>query len=442
MCRIGKTMETRTNTTPRSTVLFPFFFFLFVALSFLVSFSSCIDPNYLNEYCPNTTLYASNSTYQSNLNILLSSFSSNFNTTYRNATVGQNPNAVYGHYYCRGDVTRDVCRDCVDTAAREILQYCPNRKVAIIWYDECTLRYSNKSFFSTLSENPPYAMFNTHNISDPNRFNQLWGNITNVTATKAASNSDRYATQEANFTQFQKLYCLAQCSPDLSGRDCNSCLVNAISYLPGCCSGSKGGRVFNPSCIIRFEVYPFYRVTGSALAPSPTIASLPAPSNRTTILEKQGRSSKQIVGIVLLVAAVEVILFSILLCCLQIRKKKENPSKENGGNTIKSMEPLLFDFSKVVAATNNFADVNKIGEGDFGAVYKGKLHEGQEIVVKRLPKNSGQSEEEFKNEVALVAKLQHYNLAKLLGFCLEREEKILVYEFLPNKSLITSYLIL
>ncbi|TYG82335.1 hypothetical protein ES288_D01G079700v1 [Gossypium darwinii] len=101
----------------------------------------------------------------------------------------------------------------------------------------------------------------------------------------------------------------------------------------------------------------------------------------------------------------------------------------------KEVEIPIFSFSSVSAATNNFSLSNKLGEGGFGPVYKGKLLKGNEVAVKRLSRKSGQGWNELKNEAVLIAKLQHKNLVKLLGCCIEGDEKILVYEYLPNKSL-------
>ncbi|MBA0705535.1 hypothetical protein Golax_017726, partial [Gossypium laxum] len=101
----------------------------------------------------------------------------------------------------------------------------------------------------------------------------------------------------------------------------------------------------------------------------------------------------------------------------------------------KEVEIPIFSFSSVSAATNNFSLSNKLGEGGFGPVYKGKLLKGNEVAVKRLSRKSGQGWNELKNEAVLISKLQHKNLVKLLGCCIEGDEKILVYEYLPNKSL-------
>ncbi|KAL6657849.1 hypothetical protein ACP70R_005629 [Stipagrostis hirtigluma subsp. patula] len=101
----------------------------------------------------------------------------------------------------------------------------------------------------------------------------------------------------------------------------------------------------------------------------------------------------------------------------------------------KSHELKVYSLDHIRAATCNFSDSNKLGAGGFGPVYMGKFPGGEEVAVKRLCRNSGQGLEEFKNEVILIAKLQHRNLVRLLGCCIQGEEKILVYEYMPNKSL-------
>ncbi|XP_047063608.1 G-type lectin S-receptor-like serine/threonine-protein kinase B120 [Lolium rigidum] len=102
---------------------------------------------------------------------------------------------------------------------------------------------------------------------------------------------------------------------------------------------------------------------------------------------------------------------------------------------VESAEFPFVSFEDIVAATDNFADSKQIGRGGFGKVYKGMLEGVKEVAIKRLSKDSGQGVEEFKNEIVLIAKLQHKNLVRLIGCCIHRDERLLIYEYLPNKSL-------
>ncbi|CAO2166643.1 unnamed protein product [Urochloa humidicola] len=99
------------------------------------------------------------------------------------------------------------------------------------------------------------------------------------------------------------------------------------------------------------------------------------------------------------------------------------------------VELPIFDLATIAAATDGFSINNKLGEGGFGPVYKGKLEDGMEIAVKTLSKTSAQGLDEFKNEVLLIAKLQHRNLVRLLGCSISGQERMLVYEYMANKSL-------
>uniref|UniRef100_A0A6N2KL38 non-specific serine/threonine protein kinase n=2 Tax=Salix TaxID=40685 RepID=A0A6N2KL38_SALVM len=131
------------------------------------------------------------------------------------------------------------------------------------------------------------------------------------------------------------------------------------------------------------------------------------------------------------------------------RKSKVLLSKTKGGyplssdeniirdnlNRVKLQDLPLFNLQMLSAATDNFDISNKLGQGGFGPVYKGVLPDGQEIALKRLSRASGQGQDEFMTEVVVISKLQHMNLVRLLGCCVEGEEKLLVYEYMPNKSL-------
>ncbi|CAN1226143.1 G-type lectin S-receptor-like serine/threonine-protein kinase CES101 [Linum grandiflorum] len=108
---------------------------------------------------------------------------------------------------------------------------------------------------------------------------------------------------------------------------------------------------------------------------------------------------------------------------------------DGGGGGDHGHNLKIYSITTIMGATDNFSLQNKLGQGGFGPVFKGKLAEGREVAVKRLSRSSGQGLVEFRNELILIAKLQHTNLVRLLGCCIHGEEKMLVYEYMPNKSL-------
>ncbi|KAF8030663.1 hypothetical protein BT93_E2947 [Corymbia citriodora subsp. variegata] len=238
-------------------------------------------PTYLWHYCPNTTIFTPKSTYQTNLNTLLSSLSSTAAVDadgFANATAGKTPlDRGYGLFLCRGDIAVTTCGDCVANARKEILSKCPEEKDSIIWYEQCMLRYSNRSIFSVEQDSPAFILMNVANISSPSSFAQLLKDTTNELVERAASDGSgkRFAVKEANFTSSDRLYTLAQCTPDLTTADCKACLQGAIENLP---KDKAGGRVLAPSCNVRFELYKFYNETVSheASAPAPTLSLPPA----------------------------------------------------------------------------------------------------------------------------------------------------------------------
>ncbi|WVY97536.1 hypothetical protein V8G54_029687 [Vigna mungo] len=206
--------------------------------------------------------YTANSTYSTNLNTLLSTLSSNteINYGFYNFSHGQNADRVNAIGLCRGDVEPNQCRSCLKDAGGNITQLCPNQKQATIYYENCMLRYSNGSIFGILDSNPDFYMWNQNNATEAAEFNQVLQNLLRELKDKAASGDSRrkYATDNDTTTNFQAIYGLVQCTPDLTQTQCNDCLDVAISQIPICCNDKRGGRVLGPSCNIRYEDYRFY----------------------------------------------------------------------------------------------------------------------------------------------------------------------------------------
>ncbi|KAM0063305.1 putative protein kinase RLK-Pelle-DLSV family [Helianthus debilis subsp. tardiflorus] len=158
-------------------------------------------------------------------------------------------------------------------------------------------------------------------------------------------------------------------------------------------------------------------------------------------LDTKAKAKRRVRVIVVPVLVSATVLLGICLFVYRKIKQKKNGVvmvRENNFASDKKKEDWelpLFDFNTIANATNNFSDDCKLGEGGFGPVYKGILEDGKEIAVKRHSRKSKQGLDEFQNEVKCIAKLQHRNLVKLLGCCVDEDERMLIYEYMPNKSL-------
>ncbi|KAK7322543.1 hypothetical protein VNO77_25928 [Canavalia gladiata] len=416
-----------------------------IKLIFLLCFvagenSSSTQPLDYRYACLDQSSVPPSTTYQTNLNNLISSLSSDSATSngFGNRTSGDDQsNMVYGLYLCRGDVNSSLCHTCVQNSSRLLKQHCPNNASAILWYPFCVLRYSNQNFFGKLTLRPRIPMFDaTQNFTSAGEFDSDARILMNALIQMGAETPLMFGTHMFNINGTQRRYGWVQCVRDISSEECRTCLSNMLEDVENCCEEKKVWRIFSPSCVVMYETQPFFVNGTPPAAPSPQQA-------------KEGDDTRW--WIIVIIVVVGIIVLALLAIstyyfrCLKQKKEKQakledglNPmfsedqtGKEESVNADLPMMPL----STILKYTSNFSDEHKLGKGGFGPVYKGVLPNGRLIAVKRLSKTSFQGAEEFKNEVLLIAKLQHRNLVRLLACCIEQNEKLLIYEYMPNSSL-------
>ncbi|GMP75301.1 hypothetical protein CsSME_00032448 [Camellia sinensis var. sinensis] len=402
--------------------------FLMVSL-FVISTVVHAEPNFI--YCDvSPANYTQNSPFGNNLKRLLESLWLNtpLSQGFKSTVFGNSTDQVYGQALCRGDVTAEVCQDCVQNASQEIMTVCPTQN-AIIWHE----------FYGYIGMYPD-SNKDEKNISDSVGFVVVLKDFMNKL-------SNQFATSKTKISTNETIYGLVQCTRDISRRD----------YLDGCCDYRQGGTVLSRNCNMRFQLYPFYH--------EPTVNDL---------FPKQTGNRKKIKVAMLVTGPTTFVLVGLVAGCYVIRHQRSNRTRKGKphhineinrrvccptdeeksqsallqelanppsvdinqeGEFVSSQDLPFMELATIKAATRNFSDTNKLGQGGVGTVYKGILCDGKEIAVKRLSRKSWQGLEEFKNEVILIAKLQHRNLVRLVGCGIEGEEKLLIYEYMPNKSL-------
>ncbi|XP_035816994.1 cysteine-rich receptor-like protein kinase 6 isoform X2 [Zea mays] len=418
-------------------------------------------------FCGENNNFKANSSYQSHLSLVAATLPKNASTSpdlFATAVVGTIPRQLWAMGLCRGDVDGTACFNCLTQAFRDLPNHCSYNKDATMYYDPCMLHYSNNQLIPDDDSGDFYTINSTAAVnSDPVGFNRLVAALVNATADYAAHKSTRrFATGETTAgsvsEEFPKLYSLAQCTPDMKAARCRECLAALISQSLDAFQNLTLGRVLWINCTYRYEAAPFFNgpamvqiaVPSSSVpvpAPAPTLAPAIQPSYGTpAAVAGVGGRKYNLPGVVVAVVLTTVTALNLVVClCFWRRRRRRRgptaqakqpyPTYSVEAEDTEMVDSMMIDVATLRAATGDFDESNKLGEGGFGAVYKGVLPDGDEIAVKRLWQCSTQGLDELKNELALVAKLKHKNLVRLVGICLEQQERLLVYEFLPNRSL-------
>jgi len=232
-----------------------------VLLLLLLPFADAETPWQL---CGSRGNYTAGSNYQSNLNHLSAALprkASSNTTLFATGTAGTIPDMVYALALCRGDINASACNSCVATGFQDAQQLCAFAKDATVYYDSCLLRFSNTNFFATTTDNDVLLiLMNTKNFTESaDSMRLMLFTLLNATSQDAASRLRRFTTARLDISSLPTMYCLVQCTPDLTAGECAACLRDFPQLTLRYLDGSQGGRLIGVRCNMRYEIYPFYQ---------------------------------------------------------------------------------------------------------------------------------------------------------------------------------------
>ncbi|KAK9992792.1 hypothetical protein SO802_022495 [Lithocarpus litseifolius] len=190
------------------------------------------------------------------------------------------------------------------------------------------------------------------------------------------------------------------------------------------------------------EIHLFWAGKGTCCVPAqgtygPSISAISAtPEFTPTVSNIPPSSNKDRTGLIVgVVVGVGVLSFLAVFVVFYIVRRKKPPTNDDEELLGIDAKTFTFSYAELKTATEDFNPDNKLGEGGFGPVYKGTLNDGRVIAVKQLSVTSHQGKNQFLTEIATISAVQHRNLVKLYGCCIEGDKRLLVYEYLENKSL-------
>ncbi|KAF3320598.1 putative receptor-like protein kinase [Carex littledalei] len=365
-------------SSSRRNSYLPNFLFLLLCMMFNLVASASDENPYVWLDCPTDSNFTLNSTYQSNLNSVLSMLPSSASPTgFTIAMHGDAPDQVFSRALCRGDLSPSKCQSCLATAAQGITSRCPVGKKAIIFYDKCSLRYSNSNYTTPEEKLWNLILYNVGTISDAQAFEKLYNDLIGSLAAKAANSSRKFAMSQADFTSDITMYGLAQCMRDLSVEECHTCLNQSMGYFQSCCNKNQGGVVLRYECYMRMEIYPYFDSNSEdVLSPPPlSIMSPPRPQSvpdsgiAPSPTEITGsKDKKKILPLVIVPSICGFIILMVALFCILRRRSMRQATCTSTNNEENSNQ--LFKLETLRIATNYFSPSNKLGEGGFGSVYK------------------------------------------------------------------------
>ncbi|XP_031263350.1 cysteine-rich repeat secretory protein 55-like [Pistacia vera] len=229
----------------------------FLLLNFLCI---CFAADPLGDYCNKGTSISGSSQVSANIDKLLDELVSKTSETgYIATSYGEDPHKVYGLAQCRGDVSSKDCSTCIQDAAKQIRERCPDEADARIWYDYCFLRYNEENFVGKVDTGYGIFYYNVENVTDPESFNRELGALMDKIRSQAVlPKNEGLGKGKTTLSSFLTLYALVQCTRDLAPINCAQCLAIAIGNFPKFCDSRKGCRVLYSSCYVRYELYPFF----------------------------------------------------------------------------------------------------------------------------------------------------------------------------------------